>query len=705
MSLPGYHSRIFALRKMFQYPTMMMRRTFYRGVSLFLLCGLLLAGCDDRDATTKEPSGETSDGSISFHTTDSFSTKSLSKSDWKTVDVPMSDCLQEVPSERSSVLTRGTPVLGTDAPVGSFGVLGYLLPDGVWDAATATPSFMYNTQVTRSGSSGSYLFSYSPVKYWPASTSDLVRFFAYYPYNGEGISLSSQTATGYPAITYTPSTTVSNQVDLMYAYSAGVNNKTTGTAVSLAFAHTLTRVSFSVKLASTYTTEKILVQSIQMTGLKSSGTLSLDPSATSPWTLGSTTASYTASVSDGSLIPTANQALSTSGYLSMTSPNGYLLLPPQSVTSSNTLVVSYTVDGVAIKATYTLSAATWSMGQSINYQLTLPLPTANCYIIAPSASKTINVGVMGNGGSVASTGLSTSLSPSTVAVLWQTSSGLVTVGTYNSTSKTVTLTASSSSGNAVVAAYDASSNILWSWHIWVTSYDPNTPSNGTTYTYSNGTTSNVWMDRNLGATSVAVADVNTLGLLYQWGRKDPFVNADAYSGSTTALSVTGTAITKTSGATTLANSILHPTYYYYTSTSPYDWNSSPNTDLWGGAAYGAAKTIFDPCPTGWRVPSFYKTSSSVSPFYGLAFYATAATYWSTNGYQWTTTPGIGFWPAAGYRNSSSGSLLVVGSYGDYWSASPYSNYGYYQTFLSGSQFPASYGRRAYGYSVRCVQEW
>jgi hypothetical protein len=334
--------------------------------------------------------------------------------------------------------------------------------------------------------------------------------------------------------------------------------------------------------------------------------------------------------------------------------------------------------------------------------------TANCYIVAPSNAITIPVNVKGNGDDVAGTGLSTTHTAASVGVLWQTSAGLVTVSGFSSSAQTVTVTAGTASGNAVIAAYDTDgTTILWSWHIWVTSYNPNTSSNGTTYSYTNTSSiTNVWMDRNLGATSVATADVNTLGLLYQWGRKDPFVNASTYNG-TTALSVTGTAITPTSGSTTLATAIANPTYFYYNGSSPYDWNSSPNDLLWGGASYGAAKTIFDPCPAGWRVPSWNKTSTSASPWIGLASYQ-ASTYWSTNGFQWTTTPGIGFWPAAGYRSGGSGGsgvLYDVGSYGSYWSASSYSRYGFRLAFYGSSVYPATFNERAFAFSVRCVQEF
>ena len=75
-------------------------------------------------------------------------------------------------------------------------------------------------------------------------------------------------------------------------------------------------------------------------------------------------------------------------------------------------------------------------------------------------------------------------------------------------------------GNAVIAAKDASGTILWLWHMWLTDQPE-----GQVYYNSAGT----MMDRNLGATSATPGDVGALGLLYQWGRKDPFPGSSSIS--------------------------------------------------------------------------------------------------------------------------------------------------------------------------------
>lgn len=89
-------------------------------------------------------------------------------------------------------------------------------------------------------------------------------------------------------------------------------------------------------------------------------------------------------------------------------------------------------------------------------------------------------------------------------------------------------------GNAVIA-YKVNGEVFWSWHVWVT----DDPTNGSTYKsyddvkreLSNGTVETIpnsewgWMDRNLGALGNSLNGDGwnrSGGLVYQWGRKDPF---------------------------------------------------------------------------------------------------------------------------------------------------------------------------------------
>ena len=259
-------------------------------------------------------------------------------------------------------------------------------------------------------------------------------------------------------------------------------------------------------------------------------------------------------------------------------------------------------------------------------------------------------------------------------------------------------------GNAVIAAKDASGKILWSWHIWLT----NQPQ-GRVY-YNNAGT---MMDRNLGATSATPGDVGALGLLYQWGRKDPFLGSSSIWSSTVAKStiVWPSSVSSNSSNGTISYATANPTTFIGYNIENYDWyyTGSESTDNTRWSESASNKSIYDPCPSGWRVPDggsngvWSKALGSSNILYdypydstneGMNFsgkFGSASTIW---------------YPASGYRYYNDGSLSGVRYGGYYWSASPFSLYAYYLNFnSSGGVSPSdSYGARANGLSVRCLQE-
>lgn len=142
-------------------------------------------------------------------------------------------------------------------------------------------------------------------------------------------------------------------------------------------------------------------------------------------------------------------------------------------------------------------------------------------------------------------------------------------------------------GNALIAAKDNSGAILWSWHIWmVKDYDP--VASAQTYYRNAGT----MMDRNLGAVNTDSKLQSSTGLFYQWGRKDPFVGKGKFIGDkpdpASSRSTTGT----------IAYATQHPTTFILLNPDNEDWlYTGTISDRWG-----EAKTIYDPCPEGWKVP-------------------------------------------------------------------------------------------------------
>lgn len=217
-------------------------------------------------------------------------------------------------------------------------------------------------------------------------------------------------------------------------------------------------------------------------------------------------------------------------------------------------------------------------------------------------------------------------------------------------------------GNALIAAYGTDDKIaLWSWHIWVSDYVPallgsftagdatsrtkaieaaqNTTRGGIVHTYQGASWTQesgafykkVIMDCNLGAIRAVPAlesdleSARTYGVLYQWGRKDPMPgSADgSYEEANTIFNADGYTIPlgKEDGGS-LANSIANPSTFY---RKMYLENG-----LWGPST----KTIYDPCPKGWKVPDFYN-ATNYTMFDGFAFGSNLAL---VNNKKWLTSP-------------------------------------------------------------------
>ena len=197
--------------------------------------------------------------------------------------------------------------------------------------------------------------------------------------------------------------------------------------------------------------------------------------------------------------------------------------------------------------------------------------------------------------------------------VWSSGSGLVS-GVHLSAGRIVFQT-SGNAGNAGIALTNSTGEIVWSWHIWMTQAPAAQTVNGRTF-----------LDRNVGATEFDGALVGSLGLYFQWGRKDPFIGANRIQkdyASAVEYEGTGFQTTGDTGYTALflyndvlcegfkfvnkdmdmATSIANPTVYYgvYNGGGWKDSNSEVK-DYWGGVS--GTKTNNDPCPAGYRVPTF-----------------------------------------------------------------------------------------------------
>ena len=313
---------------------------------------------------------------------------------------------------------------------------------------------------------------------------------------------------------------------------------------------------------------------------------------------------------------------------------------------------------------------------------TTPLDTdgmANCYIARSlNTVYSFDAATMGNGRTT------TNLWPSRLSgvsarVLWETgTSSRTVIKEAKYVNGRIVFTTGSSHGNAVIGLFDASGNCIWSWHIWSVDYDIE----ATAQTYASGA---VFMDRNLGALTTDCTQPSSRGLYYQWGRKDPFLSAatcqDAVKRAD-AVYAAGFEYAENDPrdaespheVMSVAWSISHPTTYmngvFYEEweewTSSADWLYDHHPNLWGNVtttrnniSRTSQKSIYDPCPPGWKIPC-------AEDFLGIERVSQTMPYYVTVRYNGNDTTRI---PLGG--TFSEGRYMANGQTGRFYTNNPY----------------------------------
>jgi len=302
---------------------------------------------------------------------------------------------------------------------------------------------------------------------------------------------------------------------------------------------------------------------------------------------------------------------------------------------------------------------------------------ANCYMIKTNESIRIPITRAESFGGM------TSGVDFTVTKIWD-DNNVVSTCSANTEDRHITVIAGINEGNALIAIRDANNIIRWSWHIWVVNDLDYTntwmPNIGSTAKYR------TFMDRNLGATANNLSDA-ARGLLYQWGRKDPFPCADFV--------IEGSFTKNATGPVSLNTSIENPDKFYISETT--DWLDSPNDNLWEGGS--SQKSIYDPCPHGWRVPPSGELSAS--PWFNLSKQDYTMEL-STSGIYWGASSQ---WPTTGSRGYNNGELSRLNTHGFIWSGTAAKNSAYSLDFTSGILSHSNMNYRAFGLGVRCVSEY
>lgn len=392
------------------------------------------------------------------------------------------------------------------------------------------------------------------------------------------------------------------------------------------------------------------------------------------------------------------------------------------------------------------------ISQSCNVSVNLSdTGNANCYIAKPDGAYMFDATLKGNGGSdgnsqyIETYGLKVE-GAVRADLLWEstfdgdkTRSREIIAGNPILKDGYVYFSTGNVEGNAVIAVKSMTGAILWSWHIWVVREDISIEE-------CNGFK---WMDRNLGAINNTPKDINNRGLMYQWGRKDPFlptyVPYDGLYATALRYNPDNTETGNGSGKWNYRNfmalqlvrapghipfSVEMPmTYiqYYgdlYNGTE--DWYISERNEaeltsfLWGDFEDVLGKTIFDPCPAGYVIPpgdAFILKDSQVEE----------AEQWSINstlceefdfGARWKEGNDA-YFPLAGHRIGLDGELVYCGNLGIYWTRHPISDVEHADTIYMITlqdpsdpdylipfyvQIDGSNSSRSSAHSIRCIKE-
>ena len=309
------------------------------------------------------------------------------------------------------------------------------------------------------------------------------------------------------------------------------------------------------------------------------------------------------------------------------------------------------------------------------------------------------------------------------------------------------------SGNAVVAVKKGGTTV-WSWHLWfapkdaldkikVTNHQNKDyyftketlgwkPTQWSGSTYNKARTVKVKVEQtvaNNNTRQVAIINITQnngdkregIATLYQFGRKD------AFPGTNTFYPTNSYSFDNTPGGRSLGYAIQHPENMFIaagTGTYYWDWCNATYCNLWsadntttGWNDNAVVKTVYDPCPVGFKMPA----SNAFTGFTSNGQYQSGAANINANGttdssdkffaayghnfYTNSSKNATIFFPTSGIRTYGSGSLLYVGYYGYYWSAVPG---GTFDSCDLGFNFnyvaPQEKSSRSCGYAARPVAE-
>lgn len=447
----------------------------------------------------------------------------------------------------------------TTATMSDYGVFSYLTQTGGTEQ-----QFMNNTQVDVSDN-----HTYSPLKYWPNNFPESMSFYAYMPYSHQNLSVA--TTSNQPTLTYTVSTEITEQADLLSTEYL-INNDNFKKKVDLEFKHILTAVK--IKNASQSNSLNKPIRKVVIENVHDKGTFDVREQK---WKGQTGNQTYTCKFPIDQL-----EGNFKDGYVYENTHEIIFMMMPQTL-GDNARIVVYFEGGTSIQAS--LKGTTWGQGQTVSYTITQEeikpqyFVEANSYIVNPiSADNGQNLFAVPVTNRINTFWRNEGGDPNfdiksmywEAVVIWQDQPERVIHFTDALGDNPTDVYQHQANGddyfyfklaneyftkttNVLVGIRLSSDSgtYLWSWHLWITPYNPiptqAVTADGHIFPAKNGyvhryddpgeTETPLWngvgayndpaiymMDRNLGAASASKEDGSaTWGLYYQYGRKDPFL--------------------------------------------------------------------------------------------------------------------------------------------------------------------------------------
>lgn len=235
--------------------------------------------------------------------------------------------------------------------------------------------YMDNVEVTKDN-------AWAPAQeyLWPGNGT--LHINAYSPYCATPDAASGITAlpvsdvTVTPTIDYVVPTTVTSQVDLMWATPRDASSS----PCPMEFNHALS----AIKFVAGSEMEPCTVKSIVIAGLKGNGTLNLE---TGEWSDLAGDESYTATLNAALIAPSGNQYVEQGS--TITDDDNTFLLLPQTLTEGATITMTIDYNGEEMQFTASLDGQSWSPGNTYIYHLSAN-PTLDRFVITVASPLAFN---------------------------------------------------------------------------------------------------------------------------------------------------------------------------------------------------------------------------------------------------------------------------------------------------------------------------